>query len=163
MIKCLFRNASKPNGQIAVILFKNLLVLNWEQDTIQCRQLIKELPVYWDLRCGGGGGRRVILNFKYKYKCDAHGWKTVYFQVQLSTKIIITITIIMLESMLKIIYKRRVNHLKVRISVSDLTLVFSVLISSMFLWMLISGLCFQEQMSPSPLLTFWNEVIKRTK
>lgn len=52
--------------------------------------------------------------------------KTVYFQVQLSTKIIITITIIMLESTLKIIYKRIIHHLKVRISVSDLKLVFCI-------------------------------------
>lgn len=62
-----------------------------------------------------------------------HMDEKVYFQVQLSTKTIIIITIVMLESMLKIIYKRILNHLKVRISLSDLKLVFSVLISSMFL------------------------------
>lgn len=79
-----------------------------------------------------GERRRVILNFKYKYEL-MHMDEKVYFQVQFSTKIIITITIIVLENTLKIIYKRKVNHLKVRISVSDLKLVFSILIPSMFL------------------------------
>lgn len=50
---------------------KKSLCLTWGQDNTQCKQLIKDLPLYWDLRC------RLISNFKSKYKSDIHKWKNI--------------------------------------------------------------------------------------
>ena len=55
-----FKSTGRPNGAMAAILFKNPVCLHWRQDNIQYKQPIKELPLYWDVRCVGGVGEELF-------------------------------------------------------------------------------------------------------